>query len=186
MDLGLHHHPPNGVETLPQRDEVVAPLGDERDLAAAEVPGGVVEDGEDALEAGGGDVEAAEGIAMVGVEAGRDEDGPGLEVLERGHDLRRHARLLTGQAARADDLVQDTVERACRKWALFSPRGAMPAALLAWLLTLLVLIISIFSHLIKGLDYEEAILAAALAGWLWLVAGAASAPAAPPVMPQST
>lgn len=35
--------------------------------------------------------------------------------------LRRHARLLTGQAARADDLVQDTVERACRKWALFTP-----------------------------------------------------------------
>ena len=51
--------------------------------------------------------------------------------------LRRHARLLTGQAARADDLVQDTVERACRKWALFTPRGEMPAALLAWLLTLM-------------------------------------------------
>jgi RNA polymerase sigma-70 factor (ECF subfamily) len=32
--------------------------------------------------------------------------------------LRRYARLLTGQAARADDLVQDTLERACIKWPL--------------------------------------------------------------------
>jgi phosphatidylglycerol lysyltransferase len=36
----------------------------------------------------------------------------------------------------------------------------------AWLLTLLVLAISIASHLLKGLDYEEATLAAALAVWL--------------------
>jgi phosphatidylglycerol lysyltransferase len=37
----------------------------------------------------------------------------------------------------------------------------------AWLLTLLVLAVSIVSHLLKGLDYEESILAAALAVWLW-------------------
>ena len=36
----------------------------------------------------------------------------------------------------------------------------------SWLLTLAILIISIPAHLIKGLDYEEAILASLLAGWL--------------------
>jgi RNA polymerase sigma factor (sigma-70 family) len=35
--------------------------------------------------------------------------------------LRRYARLLTGDATRADDLVQDTLERACRKWSLWRP-----------------------------------------------------------------
>lgn len=38
---------------------------------------------------------------------------------------------------------------------------------LAWLLTEMVLVISIFSHLYKGLDYEEALISAALAGWLF-------------------
>jgi phosphatidylglycerol lysyltransferase len=33
----------------------------------------------------------------------------------------------------------------------------------AWLLTLIVLVVSTISHLVKGLDYEEASLAAALA-----------------------
>ncbi len=37
----------------------------------------------------------------------------------------------------------------------------------AWLLTLIVLVVSVISHLIKGLDYEEAILAAGLAIWLF-------------------
>jgi len=37
----------------------------------------------------------------------------------------------------------------------------------SWLLTLAILIISIPAHLIKGLDYEEAILASLLAGWLF-------------------
>lgn len=37
----------------------------------------------------------------------------------------------------------------------------------AWLLTLVVLAISVISHLIKGLDFEEATLAAALALWLF-------------------
>ena len=39
----------------------------------------------------------------------------------------------------------------------------------AWWLTLGVLVISVISHLVKGLDYEEAILAAALAVWLILL-----------------
>ena len=37
---------------------------------------------------------------------------------------------------------------------------------LGWVLTLIILVISIFAHLLKGLDYEEATLAALLAGLL--------------------
>jgi phosphatidylglycerol lysyltransferase len=37
----------------------------------------------------------------------------------------------------------------------------------AWLLTMLVLVVSVISHLLKGLDYEEAILATGLAIWLF-------------------
>jgi phosphatidylglycerol lysyltransferase len=37
----------------------------------------------------------------------------------------------------------------------------------AWLLTIVVLSISIVNHLLKGLDYEEALLAGALALWLF-------------------
>jgi RNA polymerase sigma-70 factor (ECF subfamily) len=47
--------------------------------------------------------------------------------------LRRYARLLTGDAARADDLVQDTLERACVKWSLWQP-GSL---LRSWLLSLM-------------------------------------------------
>jgi RNA polymerase sigma factor (sigma-70 family) len=47
--------------------------------------------------------------------------------------LRRYARLLTGDAHRADDLVQDTLERACAKWALWQPGGALRG----WLMTLM-------------------------------------------------
>jgi phosphatidylglycerol lysyltransferase len=36
----------------------------------------------------------------------------------------------------------------------------------AWLLTIIVLIVSVISHLLKGFDFEEAILATLLAGWL--------------------
>ncbi len=51
--------------------------------------------------------------------------------------LRRYARLLTGDAHRADDLVQDTLERACLKWQLWHP-GADPALQLrAWLFTVM-------------------------------------------------
>jgi RNA polymerase sigma-70 factor (ECF subfamily) len=56
--------------------------------------------------------------------------------------LRRYARALMGDAARADDLVQDTLERACQKWALWRPPDArsaaeVQAALRSWLLTLM-------------------------------------------------
>jgi RNA polymerase sigma factor (sigma-70 family) len=47
--------------------------------------------------------------------------------------LRRYARLLTGDATRADDLVQDTLERACVKWSLWQPGGTLRA----WLMTLM-------------------------------------------------
>ena len=47
--------------------------------------------------------------------------------------LRRYARLLTGDASRADDLVQDTLERACIKWALWQPGSALRS----WLFTLM-------------------------------------------------
>jgi RNA polymerase sigma factor (sigma-70 family) len=47
--------------------------------------------------------------------------------------LRRYARLLTGDATRADDLVQDTLERACIKWALWKPGSALRG----WLLSLM-------------------------------------------------
>ena len=47
--------------------------------------------------------------------------------------LRRYARLLTGDATRADDLVQDTLERACLKWSLWQPGSALRS----WLLSLM-------------------------------------------------
>lgn len=50
--------------------------------------------------------------------------------------LRRYARLLTGDATRADDLVQDTLERACRKWSLWRP-GPDGQGLRAWLLSIM-------------------------------------------------
>lgn len=62
------------------------------------------------------------------------------EALPHLPRLRRYARLLTGDAARADDLLQDTLERACVKAALWQPeRGGSDraAALRAWLLSLM-------------------------------------------------
>jgi RNA polymerase sigma-70 factor (ECF subfamily) len=50
--------------------------------------------------------------------------------------LRRYARLLTGDASRADDLVQDTLERACHKWSLWRPRED-GGGLRGWLLALM-------------------------------------------------
>ena len=47
--------------------------------------------------------------------------------------LRRYARSLTGDAWMADDLVQDTLERACSKWQLW----AVGSDLRAWLFTLM-------------------------------------------------
>lgn len=47
--------------------------------------------------------------------------------------LRRYARALTGDAWAADDLVQDTLERACSKWRLWS----LGTDLRAWLFTIM-------------------------------------------------
>jgi RNA polymerase sigma factor (sigma-70 family) len=47
--------------------------------------------------------------------------------------LRRYARALTGDAWAADDLVQDTLERACERWQLW----AAGSDLRAWLFTLM-------------------------------------------------
>ena len=40
-------------------------------------------------------------------------------LVEHIPSLRRYARALTGNAWAADDLVQDTLERACSKWRLW-------------------------------------------------------------------
>jgi DNA-directed RNA polymerase specialized sigma24 family protein len=47
--------------------------------------------------------------------------------------LRRYARALTGNAWAADDLVQDTLERACSKWRLW----VVGSDLRAWLFTVM-------------------------------------------------
>jgi RNA polymerase sigma-70 factor (ECF subfamily) len=47
--------------------------------------------------------------------------------------LRRYARALTGDAWAADDLVQDTLERACNKWRLW----IVGSDLRAWLFTIM-------------------------------------------------
>jgi phosphatidylglycerol lysyltransferase len=39
----------------------------------------------------------------------------------------------------------------------------------AWLLTIIILLVSAVSHLLKGLDYEEALLSLGLALWLWFL-----------------
>ena len=48
-------------------------------------------------------------------------------------DLRRYARALTGDAWAADDLVQDTLERACARWQLWRAGSDLRA----WLFTLM-------------------------------------------------
>ena len=55
------------------------------------------------------------------------------QVLEQLPGLRRYARMLTGDAWAADDLVQDTLERACSKWRLWRPGSDLRA----WLFTLM-------------------------------------------------
>jgi len=55
------------------------------------------------------------------------------QILAHIPALRRYARLLAGGAGSADDLVQDTLERACAKWSLWKPG----TALRAWLMTLM-------------------------------------------------
>lgn len=54
-------------------------------------------------------------------------------VLSQLPALRRYARVLTGNRWAADDLVQDTLERACSKWRLWLPG----TDLRAWLFTLM-------------------------------------------------
>ena len=55
------------------------------------------------------------------------------QVVEQLPGLRRYARALTGNAWAADDLVQDTLERACRKWLLWRSGSDLRA----WLFTLM-------------------------------------------------
>jgi RNA polymerase sigma-70 factor (ECF subfamily) len=55
------------------------------------------------------------------------------EVISWLPQLRRYARALTGDTAWADDLVQDTAERALARWAAFRPNSNLRA----WLLTIL-------------------------------------------------
>ena len=54
-------------------------------------------------------------------------------IVEQLPGLRRYARALTGDAWAADDLVQDTLERACAKWQLW----VAGSDLRAWLFTLM-------------------------------------------------
>ena len=55
------------------------------------------------------------------------------QIIEQLPALRRYARVLAGDAWSADDLVQDTLERACVKWNLW----AAGSDLRAWLFTLM-------------------------------------------------
>ncbi|KAB2320095.1 sigma-70 family RNA polymerase sigma factor [Betaproteobacteria bacterium SCN1] len=59
--------------------------------------------------------------------------GPESDLIDHLPRLRRYARALTGDAARADDLVQDTVERALVKRALWRPGSDLRA----WLFTVM-------------------------------------------------
>lgn len=54
-------------------------------------------------------------------------------IIDHIPSLRRYARALTGDAWAADDLVQDTLERACSKWRLW----LAGTDLRAWLFTLM-------------------------------------------------
>lgn len=55
------------------------------------------------------------------------------QIVEQLPGLRRYARALTGDAWAADDLVQDTLERASRKWLLWRSSSDLRA----WLFTLM-------------------------------------------------
>lgn len=55
------------------------------------------------------------------------------QVVAQLATMRRYARALTGDAAWADDLVQDAAERALSRWSSFKPQSNLRA----WLLTIL-------------------------------------------------
>ena len=55
------------------------------------------------------------------------------QITEQLPGLRRYARALMGDAWAADDLVQDTLERACGQWRLWAPGSDLRA----WLFTLM-------------------------------------------------
>jgi RNA polymerase sigma-70 factor (ECF subfamily) len=55
------------------------------------------------------------------------------EIVTQIPGLRRYARALTGNTWAADDLVQDTLERACSKWRLWTAG----TDLRAWLFTIM-------------------------------------------------
>lgn len=55
------------------------------------------------------------------------------DLIDQMPGLRRYARALTGDPWAADDLVQDTLERACSKWRLWT----VGTDLRAWLFTLM-------------------------------------------------
>lgn len=78
------------------------------------------------------------------------------QVIEHLPGLRRYARALTGDAWAADDLVQDTLERACRKWLLWR-RGS---DLRAWLFTLMH---NLYLNQRRGVTATQALDAQALA-----------------------
>lgn len=58
---------------------------------------------------------------------------PQNAIVEHIPGLRRYARALTGDAWAADDLVQDTLERACSRWRLW----LAGSDLRAWLFTVM-------------------------------------------------
>lgn len=60
-------------------------------------------------------------------------DDFGTQVVQHLPRLRRYARALTGERAAADDLVQDTLERAWAKLALWRPGSDLRA----WLFTVM-------------------------------------------------
>src|SRR3954468_19107970 len=58
---------------------------------------------------------------------------PAADVEAQIPQLRRYARALTGDSWAADDLVQDTLERACSKWRLWTAGSDLRA----WLFTVM-------------------------------------------------
>jgi RNA polymerase sigma factor (sigma-70 family) len=61
------------------------------------------------------------------------DSAPANSLVGHIPDLRRYARSLTGDGWAADDLVQDTLERACERWQLW----VAGSDLRAWLFTLM-------------------------------------------------